>query len=255
MRSPTAPRDRARRVSAAASILALGLTMAACSSPSTGASAGGSAASAGGTVHVLAEDINYTDNWKTLLPQFEKETGITVKIDTVPYSDMASKILLGFTQKSSDYDVVFNDNTYGVGYHQSKYVEDLNQYAQADTTYGSFDKLYQPYLAPMTDNGTTFERRAGRGSAIRCRWNPSQRELAMGGPLGVSRSRAVAFAARRSRSMVGFVLAKCGPVELNPQPCAAGSVPILTIASGLRSNIPVRGSFADTASNSQEGRN
>lgn len=157
MRSPSAPRDRARRVSAAVTVLALGLTMAACSSPSTGASAGGSAAtSVGGTVHVLAEDINYTDNWKTLLPQFEKDTGITVKIDTVPYSDMASKILLGFTQKSSDYDVVFNDNTYGVGYHQSKYVEDLNQYAKADTTYGSFDQLYQPYLAPMTDSGTTF---------------------------------------------------------------------------------------------------
>jgi len=157
MRSHTATRDRARRVTVAASIFAVGLALAACSSPAP-APSGGAASSpaAGGTVRVLAEDINYTDNWKSMLPQFEKETGITVKIDTVPYSDMASKILLGFTQKSSDYDVVFNDNTYGVGYHQSKYIEDLNQYAQADTTYGSFDKLYQPYVAPMTDNGATF---------------------------------------------------------------------------------------------------
>jgi Maltose-binding periplasmic proteins/domains len=156
MRSHTAARDRARRGTVAASILAIGLALSACSSPASTPSAGSSSAATGGTVRVLAEDINYTDNWKKLLPQFEKETGITVKIDTVPYSDMASKILLGFTQKSSDYDVVFNDNTYGVGYHQSKYIEDLNQYAQADTTYGSFDKLYQPYVAPMTDNGVTF---------------------------------------------------------------------------------------------------
>ncbi len=155
MRSHTATRDRARRVAAAASIVAVGFGLAACSSPAS-APGGSSSPAAGGTIRILAEDINYTDNWKKMLPEFEKATGITVKIDTVPYSDMASKILLGFTQKSSDYDVVFNDNTYGVGYHQSKYVEDLNQYAEADATFGSLDKLYQPYVAPMTDNGVTF---------------------------------------------------------------------------------------------------
>lgn len=109
-----------------------------------------------GTVHVLAEDINYTDNWKTMLPEFEKETGITVKIDTVPYSNLAAKTLLGFSQKSGEYDVVFNDNTYGIGYHQSKYVDDLTSYVQKNTKYGSTSDFYAPYVQPMQKDNATF---------------------------------------------------------------------------------------------------
>jgi multiple sugar transport system substrate-binding protein len=105
---------------------------------------------------VLAEDISYSDNWKKMLPEFEKQTGITVNIRTVPYADQASKILLNFTQKSSAYDVVFTDNTYGTGYYQSHFVEDLTKYQSAGSTFNTFDKFYPPYLQPMQTKGATF---------------------------------------------------------------------------------------------------
>ncbi|MFF5074332.1 ABC transporter substrate-binding protein [Micromonospora olivasterospora] len=128
----------------------VGLSGAACST--SGQSSGGD----GKTITVLAEDISYTDNIKALLPQFEKETGISVKIETVPYTDQASKILLNFSQKSSAYDVVFTDNVYGTGYYDSKYVEDLSKYEQSATSYNSFDKFYPPYIKPMTKDSVTF---------------------------------------------------------------------------------------------------
>lgn len=150
MNSTTSGR-RGTRLAAVIGVAALGIAMAGCSS--SGASGGGDGK---GSVTVLAEDISYTDNWKKLVPEFEKETGITVKIETVPYSDQASKILLNFSQKSSAYDVVFTDNVYGTGYYQSKYVEDLSSYEKAGSKYNTFDQFYKPYITPMTKDGATF---------------------------------------------------------------------------------------------------
>jgi ABC-type glycerol-3-phosphate transport system substrate-binding protein len=125
-----------------------GLT--ACSPSASGSGDGGE------TINVLAEDISYTNNWKQLLPEFEKETGIKVNIETVPYSDQAAKILLNFSQKSSDYDVVFTDNTYGTGYHESGYIEDLTPFEKEGSDFVAFDDFYEPYLAPMQAEGATF---------------------------------------------------------------------------------------------------
>jgi ABC-type glycerol-3-phosphate transport system substrate-binding protein len=142
---------RLARLTAVIGVAALGIAMAGCSGSGDAGNGSGK-----GSVTVLAEDISYTDNWKKLLPEFEKETGIDVKIETVPYSDQASKILLNFSQKSSAYDVVFTDNVYGTGYYQSKYIEDLSSYEKAGEKYNSFDQFYKPYLAPMTKDGATF---------------------------------------------------------------------------------------------------
>lgn len=151
MRTTAMHRSRVSRalvVAVSATLITGGL--AACSSGGSG-DAGGDV-----TINVLAEDISYTDNWKDLLPEFEKETGIKVNIETVPYSDQAAKILLNFSQKSSDYDVVFTDNTYGTGYYQSKYVEDLSKYEDGAKDINTFDQFYAPYLAPMQTDGATF---------------------------------------------------------------------------------------------------
>lgn len=145
------PARMKRQVVAVLGVVAAASMLSACSQ-----AANSSSGKPSGTVHVLAEDINYTDNWKAMLPEFKKETGITVKIDTVPYTNLASKILLGFSQKSSDYDVVFNDNTYGTGYYQSKYVDDLTQYAQYTKKYGAQSDFYAPYLEPMQTGSATF---------------------------------------------------------------------------------------------------
>nr|WSY56250.1 sugar ABC transporter substrate-binding protein [Streptomyces sp. NBC_00886] len=145
--STTLPRRWGRIVGVVAA-MSIAFSTAACSSST---SAGG-----GKSITVLAEDISYTDNIKKLLPQFEKETGISVKVETVPYSDQASKILLNFSQRSAAYDVVFTDNVYGTGYFQSKFVEDLSPYEKSAAKYNTFDQFYPPYLKPMTKGSATF---------------------------------------------------------------------------------------------------
>lgn len=158
--------DRQRRrsfrvvgVAAVALLSTCGAMLAGCSSQATGGgTAGGSAGASvkGAHIRVLAEPISWTDNIKKLLPQFEKESGITVTVDTVPYTDEPAKIALNFSQKSSTYDVVFTDNVYGVGYHQSKFVEDLTPYEKAGDKYGNISDFYKPYIQPMTADGQVF---------------------------------------------------------------------------------------------------
>lgn len=154
MSAATPARSRAPRLAVRIGVGLVGLTtivgVSACA-PSDSASSGG-----GETITVLAEDISYTNNWKEMLPEFEEETGIKVNIETVPYSDQAAKILLNFSQKSSDYDVVFTDNTYGTGYYDSKYVHDLTEFESKGEDFVAFDDFYQPYLAPMQKDGATF---------------------------------------------------------------------------------------------------
>lgn len=154
MSAVTPARSRAPRLAARIGVGLVGLATAAGSitacAPS-GSDGGGDGSDV--TINVLAEDISYTNNWKELLPDFEEQTGIKVNIETVPYSDQAAKILLNFSQKSSDYDVVFTDNTYGTGYFESGYIDDLADY---DSDFVALDEFYQPYLAPMQDDGATF---------------------------------------------------------------------------------------------------
>ena len=152
--APFTRRVPRRSVLAAIAAAGVAVPLASCSSDS-GSGSGGSGGG-GGTVTVLAEDISYTDNWKKLLPDFEKKTGIKVKIETVPYSDQAAKILLNFSQKSADYDVVFTDNTYGTGYFESKFIDDLAGSESKAKDFVSFDEFYKPYLTPMQSGGATF---------------------------------------------------------------------------------------------------
>ncbi len=142
---------RLMAVAAVATVGAVGV--ASCSGGS------GGSGSTGGSKHVriLMEDISYTNNIKAMLPQFEKETGINVTIETVPYSDMSAKILQNFAQQSPYYDAVFTDNVFGSGYFSAGYVVDLKSLAAKDTQYGKLDAFYQPYIKPMTtSNGAVF---------------------------------------------------------------------------------------------------
>lgn len=153
MSAATVTRSRAPRIAIRIGVGFVGLATAAGSITACAPSSSDGGDGAGVTINVLAEDISYTNNWKEMLPEFEEQTGIKVNIETVPYSDQAAKILLNFSQKSSDYDVVFTDNTYGTGYFDSDYVEDLSTY---DSDFVALDDFYQPYLAPMQKDDATF---------------------------------------------------------------------------------------------------
>lgn len=157
MSAATPARSRAPRLAVRIGAGFVGLATVAGSITACAPSSSDGGGDGGGvTINVLAEDISYTNNWKKMLPDFEEQTGIKVNIETVPYSDQAAKILLNFSQKSSDYDVVFTDNTYGAGYFESGYIDDLSEYEAGAKDLVAFDDFYQPYLAPMQRDGVTF---------------------------------------------------------------------------------------------------
>jgi len=155
MNSISRTRTMQRGVLASCAVVALAVAGCSSGSGDSSSSSGGSSGS-GDTITVLMEEISYTDNIKSMLSDFESDTGITVNLETVPYADQSSRILQEFAQGSSTYDVVFNDNTYGPGYFTSGYVEDLSSYASSDTEFGTLDDFYQPYLAPMTEGDAVF---------------------------------------------------------------------------------------------------
>lgn len=106
-------------------------------------------ASAQETIRVLLEGHSTSDSIKALLPEFEKQTGIKVQAEIVPYSDLTSKALLAFSSKSGRYDVVMDDWVHAVGYASAGYIVPLDKWMGGDTAFydaGDFVKSYSDTL-------------------------------------------------------------------------------------------------------------
>jgi len=80
-------------------------------------------------LNLLLEGHPTSNALKQLAPEFEQETGIKVNLEIVPYSDLTSKALLNFSQKSDRYDVVMDDWVHGVGYAKAEYIQSLQDFA------------------------------------------------------------------------------------------------------------------------------
>jgi ABC-type glycerol-3-phosphate transport system substrate-binding protein len=110
----------------------------------------------GQTIRVLMEQHTSTDAIQKLLPQFEKATGIHVIMDVVPYNNLTSKALLGFSQRSSQYDVVFDDWVHGVGYAQAGYIQPVDQYAKQLSQYYDNTDFVPAYFNAPRVNGQQY---------------------------------------------------------------------------------------------------
>ncbi|WP_034943145.1 ABC transporter substrate-binding protein [Erwinia oleae] len=101
------------------------------------------------TLRVLLEGHSTSDSLKALLPEFEKQTGIHVQAEIVPYSDLTSKALLAFSSRSGRYDVVMDDWVHAVGYASAGYITPVDKWMKADTALfdaGDFVKSYADTL-------------------------------------------------------------------------------------------------------------
>ncbi|AJK16391.1 ABC transporter substrate-binding protein [Yersinia pseudotuberculosis] len=106
-------------------------------------------ASAQETLRVLLEGHSTSDSIKALLPEFEKQTGIKVQAEIVPYSDLTSKALLAFSSHSGRYDVVMDDWVHAVGYASAGYITPVDQWMESDTAFydgADFVKSYADTL-------------------------------------------------------------------------------------------------------------
>lgn len=133
------------------------LLLTGCSTTSgSGGTGSGSQPYAGQTIKVLMEQHTSTDAIQKLLPQFEAATGIHVVLDVVPYNNLTSKALLGFSQHSSQYDVVFDDWVHGVGYAQAGYIQPVDQYASQLPQYYDSKDFVPAYFNTPRVNGQQY---------------------------------------------------------------------------------------------------
>lgn len=70
-----------------------------------------------------------------MVGDFECATGIKAVLEEVPYDNQVAKVLLTFTGKSSDYDILFDDQVFhAFGYEQAGYIEPLDSYVKDPAT-------------------------------------------------------------------------------------------------------------------------
>lgn len=97
--------SKARKACLAAVAVGSVLVATACSGVSGGGSGGGDGSKA--TLNLLLVDQDSTKELKsTLIPKFEKETGLKVNVELVPESGLDAKLSLALSSSSAQYDVV-----------------------------------------------------------------------------------------------------------------------------------------------------
>ena len=113
---------------------------------------------AGVTLNALMEGHPTTDALRQMLPRFERETGIRVNMEVIPYSDMTAKSYLVLSQESDEYDVYFNDWANAVGLVDAGHLAALDD-AIADERLNRFvdiDDFVPTYANQPFYNGSRY---------------------------------------------------------------------------------------------------
>jgi len=113
----------------------------------------------GVTINALMEGHPSSDALKQLQGEFEAATGIKVNLEIIPYNELPQKAMLGFSQGSDQYDIIFNDMfIHGPGYVHNDFVLPLDGYL-ADpklNAYWDKDDLVPAYRDAGVINGKTY---------------------------------------------------------------------------------------------------
>ncbi|WP_157509441.1 ABC transporter substrate-binding protein [Glaciibacter superstes] len=110
--------------------LGMVLSIAACGSPSD--NAGGGDAEGGGTITVVLSNHPWQRALEPLIPEFEKESGIEVKVQTFAEQQARDKILLNLQSKSNAMDVYMTlPSREGPQFSSSGYYEELDDYLES----------------------------------------------------------------------------------------------------------------------------
>jgi len=95
--------------------------------PLMGEAKGGELPFKGVTIRAMMEPHPSTYALQKLVGEFERKTGMKVILEVVPFEQSFDKASLEFSQKSSAYDIIFNDaSVVGVGWSNSGYLEPLD---------------------------------------------------------------------------------------------------------------------------------
>lgn len=112
---------------ALAALAVSALALAGCSSAKTGGSGervdGWSQEFAGTQLNVIAEATVNSQVLESLLPDFEKKTGIKVQLEQAPYDQLVQKAVLDYSTKRGNYDVISIPYEYLGAFASKKYLQ------------------------------------------------------------------------------------------------------------------------------------
>ena len=113
---------------------------------------------AGTEITVLCEGHASSNAYEKLLPEFEEATGIKVNLEIIPYEELPQKVLLSFSQKSTDYDMIMNDSMFLQGYIANDYIAPIDEFIADDTLNMYYDKadFVESYEKTMEYDGVTY---------------------------------------------------------------------------------------------------
>ncbi|QIB34580.1 extracellular solute-binding protein [Ancylobacter pratisalsi] len=80
------------------------------------------------TLHALMEDVPETQIIESMLPEFEKETGIKVEFEKIGYGDMHDKLVAQLVSPESYYNVLEVDFLWAGEFPAAGWLEDLGPY-------------------------------------------------------------------------------------------------------------------------------
>jgi len=123
-----------------------------------GAGQGGQAGGKATAITVLCEGHPSSTAYDKLKTEFEQATGIKVNLEIIPYEELPQKVLLSFSQKSTDYDIVMNDSLHIQGYVANNYIAPLDEFIanSALNQYYQADDFVPTYLKAVQVNGKTY---------------------------------------------------------------------------------------------------
>jgi len=93
-----------------------------------------------------------------MIPEFEKETGIKVNYEILPYADLKAKVEQQFFSKSGNYDVIMADCIWIPSFAERRYLAPLDTSAYHPNTYDFKDLLpaLDDYLGRYPKGGTRY---------------------------------------------------------------------------------------------------
>ncbi|MCG5480795.1 extracellular solute-binding protein [Sinorhizobium alkalisoli] len=116
-------RDMLKSASAAAILASVGTLVAPRRAGAQGA----------GTVRVLSVEDPFFFSMKALVPEYEKETGIKVELESLSYDALQSRLVSAFVAKTSDADVIVVDQMWLGQYLDNGWIVSLNDFIANDS--------------------------------------------------------------------------------------------------------------------------
>jgi ABC-type glycerol-3-phosphate transport system substrate-binding protein len=110
------------------------------------------------TITVLCEGHPSSTAYDQIKSEFEELAGIKVNLEIIPYEELPQKVLLGFSQKSTDYDMVMNDRLFIQGYVTNDYIAPLDEFINNRELNQYWDEtdFVSTYLKAVQFNGKTY---------------------------------------------------------------------------------------------------